>query len=63
MLAARIRQSTLKRIFAVFLVAMAGFILVRQAPRVLASADADAADLAPPAVLHLEPIGAVATLN
>ena len=35
MLAGRIYQETLKRIFAVFLVVMAGYILVRQAPRVL----------------------------
>lgn len=34
-LAGRIYQDTLKRIFAVFLVIMAGYILVRQAPRVL----------------------------
>lgn len=33
-LAGRIYQDTLKRIFAVFLVLMAGYILVRQAPRV-----------------------------
>ena len=34
-LAGRINQNTLKRIFAVFLVVMAGYILVRQAPRVI----------------------------
>jgi len=34
-LAGRIYQHTLKRIFAVFLVLMAGYILVRQAPRVM----------------------------
>lgn len=34
-LAGRIYQETLKRIFAVFLVVMAAYILVRQAPRVL----------------------------
>ncbi len=34
-LAGRINQTTLKRIFAVFLVVMAGYILVRQAPRVM----------------------------
>lgn len=34
-LAGRIYQDTLRRIFAVFLVVMAGYILVRQAPRVM----------------------------
>ncbi len=34
-LASRINQTTLKRIFAVFLIAMAGYILARQAPRVM----------------------------
>ena len=37
-LAGRIYQRTLKRIFAVFLVVMAGYILVRQAPRVFPEA-------------------------
>jgi uncharacterized membrane protein YfcA len=37
-LAGRIYQRTLKRIFAVFLVVMAGYILVRQAPRVFPQA-------------------------
>ena len=37
-LAGRIYQDTLKRIFAVFLVLMAGYILVRQAPRVFPEA-------------------------
>lgn len=40
-LAGRIYQDTLKRIFAIFLVLMAGYILVRQAPRVFPEAIED----------------------
>jgi uncharacterized membrane protein YfcA len=46
-LAGRINQNTLKRIFAVFLVVMAGYILVRQAPRVMPGVFGPAAPLAP----------------
>lgn len=46
-LAGRINQNTLKRIFAVFLVVMAGYILVRQAPRVMPSVFGPAAPVAP----------------
>ncbi len=42
LLAGRIHQETLKRIFAVFLILMAGYILVRQAPRVSQGASQDA---------------------
>jgi len=37
-LSGRIHQQTLKRVFAVFLIVMAGYILVRQAPRALPGA-------------------------
>jgi uncharacterized membrane protein YfcA len=51
MLAGRIYQDTLTRIFAVFLVMMAGYILVRQAPRVFphafGAADAESATARP----------------
>ena len=51
-LAGRVNQRSLKRIFAVFLVVMAGYILVRQAPRVLP----DVFGPAPPGVpTHSEP--------
>lgn len=46
-LAGRINQATLKRIFAVFLVVMAGYILVRQAPRVMPGVFGPAAPVAP----------------
>lgn len=46
-LAGRINQNTLKRIFAVFLVVMAGYILVRQAPRVMPGVFGPAAPVAP----------------
>ena len=46
-LAGRINQSTLKRIFAVFLVVMAGYILVRQAPRVMPGVFGPATPVAP----------------
>lgn len=48
-LAGRINQNTLKRIFAVFLVVMAGYILVRQAPRVLPGVFGPAASVTPAA--------------
>jgi len=38
LLAGRVRQGTLKRLFAVFLVLMAGYIVVRQAPKVFPEA-------------------------
>lgn len=46
-LAGRINQNTLKRIFAVFLVVMAGYILIRQAPRVMPGVFGPAAPVAP----------------
>jgi len=58
-LAGRINQSTLKRIFAVFLIVMAGYILVRQAPRVMPGVFGPAAAKTPVdsshAVPHREP--------
>ncbi len=54
-LASRIRQNTLKRIFAVFLVVMAGYILVRQAPRVMPGVFGPAAPVAPAAPAYVGP--------
>lgn len=51
-LAGRISQNTLKRIFAVFLVVMAGYIMVRQAPRVLPGVFGQTP---PAAINHQEP--------
>jgi uncharacterized membrane protein YfcA len=51
-LAGRINQNTLKRIFAVFLVVMAGYILVRQAPRVMPGVFGDQP---PAAAVHRKP--------
>ena len=48
----RIHQRTLKRIFAVFLVVMAGYILVRQALRVMPGVFGPAAATSP---AHWEP--------
>ena len=54
-LAGRIKQNTLKRTFAVFLVVMAGYILVRQAPRVMPGVFGSAAPVAPGASSHVGP--------
>lgn len=54
-LAGRINQATLKRIFAVFLVVMAGYILVRQAPRVMPGVFGPAAPVAPGAPSYVGP--------
>jgi hypothetical protein len=54
-LAGRIKQNTLKRTFAVFLVVMAGYILVRQAPRVMPGVFGPAAPVAPGASSHVGP--------
>lgn len=56
-LAARINQATLKRIFAVFLVVMAGYILVRQAPRVMPGVFGPTAPVAPSTSSHVGPTG------
>jgi len=48
-LAGRINQNTLKRIFAVFLIVMAGYILARQAPRVMPDVFGPATSNAPAA--------------
>ena len=60
LLAGRINQGTLKRIFAVFLVVMAGYILVRQAPRVMPGIFGPAATTAP---AHWEPDSPAAPLK
>jgi len=60
LLASRINQGTLKRIFAVFLVVMAGYILVRQAPRVMPVIFGLAATTAP---AHWEPDAPAAPLK
>lgn len=62
-LAGRIHQETLKRVFALFLVVMAGYILVRQAPRVLPGVFGAPSALAPMAQRHLELALDGATLN
>jgi uncharacterized membrane protein YfcA len=54
-LAGQINQNTLKRIFAVFLVVMAGYILVRQAPRVMPGVFGPPASVAPGASPNAEP--------
>lgn len=60
LLAGRINQGTLKRIFAVFLVVMAGYILARQAPRVMPGIFGPAATTAP---AHWEPESPAAPLK
>ena len=54
-LAGRINQNTLRRIFAVFLVVMAGYILVRQAPRVMPGVYGTGAPVAPGASSNAAP--------
>ncbi len=54
-IASRINQAALKRIFAIFLIAMAAYILIRQAPRVMPSVFGSTTAVAPAAISHDEP--------